>query len=125
MRMDHTEVDINTRILHDHARSPHAALYARGVDEWAADLGRRLRAVTQASPSDLPARLHELRSLSHVVGARGLATAAALLEQRVEDGDQAGPDDFARLTAVAEAQRVALVAWWRYAPVAGQQQREA
>ena len=61
---------------------------------------------------DVAVRLHELRSLSHVAGARGLAEAAAAVEQRVERGVRLEPGDVAALAAGARRAADAITHWW-------------
>lgn len=92
--------------------SPHAQVFAQQAADWARDLPARMAAVEAAGTADLPARLHELRSLSHVVGARGLAAAAAECEQRVERGLPLAPDDIDLLRRATEVHRRAILAAW-------------
>ena len=103
---------LNRRLLGEQLASPHREFYARAARAWAASVGERVAAVAGSAPADTAARLHELRSLSNVAGARGLAEAAAGLEQRVERGERVGPGDVAALAGLAERAAADVTRWW-------------
>lgn len=103
---------LNTRLLDEQLASPHRAFYADAARAWAADVAARVAAVEGAPDGDVAGRLHELRSLSHVAGARGLAEAAAAVEQRVERGGRLEPGDVAALAAGARRAADAITHWW-------------
>lgn len=105
--------DLDLRLLDRLLLSGHAEVFAAMAARWAADVGSRVDAVAAASPDQAPARLHELRSLATTAGARGLARAAAEVEQAVERGAPLTDADVDRLRGVAVAQRDAITLWWR------------
>lgn len=103
---------LNARVIREQRDSPHRALFARLAEGWCSTIGSRLAELGSVAVADLPGRLHEIRSLSHAVGARAVVVAAADIEQRVERGSAATANDIQALTAAVDSCRYALNRFW-------------